>query len=440
MVPEVDLVDNDLRNHRNNRDSFYQAIPHFWANLYGMEYALYDIKKVPLNFIEKLKEASECVSRIFWKTNRLLSQLDTKVLHQLGFPSEIVPFISSVDMNESCVIGRLDFAVNEGQIKLLEFNSDTPTFIKETFHINHRVCKHFDCKDPNQGEEEKLRKAIRSAVSNAWRRLGKETPPKIVFTSHGGHEEDHWTSKYLMELYELPSEFVALEDLSVLQHPIIQNGTLIQEEGVYTPRGEKIDILYRQTYPLEHLIEDRDPHSDTPVGEILLRFVQQKKIAIINPVSAFLMQSKAVQALIWGLHEEKNSFFTEREHQWIEEYFLPTYLDPDPFLEKQTAFVKKPSFGREGDTVEIWNQQGEKWMEDENKTYSDSLPIYQKFIPLENQKIRTIEGEKKAKVMYGCFLLDGIPSSIGVRAGGQITDNASYYLPICIDEGMEEDQ
>lgn len=52
-----------------------------------------------------------------------------------------------------------------------------------------------------------------------------------------------------------------------------------------------------------------------------------------------------------GLAEEE-AFYTNEEQQWIKEYMLPTYLEPDLFLGKG-SFVQKPSFGREGDTITI---------------------------------------------------------------------------------------
>ncbi|HWO76757.1 MAG TPA: glutathionylspermidine synthase family protein [Bacillus sp. (in: firmicutes)] len=417
----------DKSAHQIDRDLFYKKIPHFWYDLYGTEYALYDIKRVSSSFIKEVRHAAECVGNIFWKTNQLVSQLDDKVLEQLGFPNKLIPYLKTPSLDEQCVIGRLDFAVSNNQIKLLEFNADTPTFIKETFYINELICNHFQCKNPNHAEEEKLQKAIRRAIALAWRNLGRSGDPKVVFTSHGDHEEDLWTTKYLMELSGIAAEYVSLEDLLILEHSSLKDG---REEGIYTPEGERIDVLYRQTYPLEHLIEDRDPESGTPVGTIFLAFIKQKKLAMINPISAFLMQSKAIQALIWGLHSRNHPFYSSQEHDIINTYFLPTYLDPDPFQAKGEAYVKKPSFGREGDTVEIWNQHGEKWMEDNNKTYDDSLPVYQKFVPLMDSIVQTIQGKKPVKIMFGCFLVNGKPSSIGIRAGGQITDNASYYLPI----------
>ncbi len=92
--------------------------------------------------------------------------------------------------------------------------------------------------------------------------------------------------------------------------------------------------------------------------------------------------------------------------------------------------LKKPAFGREGDTVEIFSQTGRKIEEDIHKTYRDELPVYQQFIELPETTIQTEQGPKRAHYMYGSFYINGKASAIGIRAGGKITDNSSYFLPI----------
>ena len=147
---------------------------------------------------------------------------------------------------------------------------------------------------------------------------------------------------------------MSLSQLRLVSEPVIENGKIVVERGLYDDKGEKIDVLYRQTYPIEHLIHDEDPVTKEKVGQLLMKLVEEKELAVINPPSAFLLQSKAIMALIWGLHEEQHPFYTEEEQHWIHTYFLPTYLEADWFQQQGILYVKKPAFGREGDTVEIY--------------------------------------------------------------------------------------
>jgi glutathionylspermidine synthase len=427
-----------MNTHRENRQQFYRALDGFWHDLYGTEYALWDVKPVTRDEAFRIREAAGCIGRIFDKTAPLLRQLDDGTLLQLGFPQESLRFIRLSPLSVESVIARLDLVVAGGDIKLLELNADTPTFIKETFFINGKVCEAFGLDDLNEACEQALAEAVQQAVQSAFQSLGKQKVPNIVFASHGDHEEDRLTTMYLQKLYGRHSQYMSLDQLRLVNEPVVENGKAVAERGLYDQNGQKIDVLYRQTYPIEHLVNDEEPHTKEKVGQWLMQLVEEKELAVLNPPSAFLLQSKAVMALIWGLHEEKHPFYTEEEHSWIHTYFLPTYLDEEIFVKQGIDYVKKPSFGREGDTVEIYEATGRKIDEDVHKTYEEALPVYQQFIELPETAVVTEHGEKNVRYMYGCFYVNGRASAIGIRAGRQITDNESYFLPAGMDKEEEQ--
>ncbi|WP_243290882.1 glutathionylspermidine synthase family protein [Bacillus sp. FJAT-47783] len=407
----------DRHSFRQKRIETYRQIDQFWPDLYDSEYALLDIILFNEKEIEEIRLATNRVAHIFHKTAKLLRKADDETLMMLDIPREMLPFIRHRFLPVETVIARCDFVQTKSGYKLLELNADTPTFIKEVFHVNEYLTDYFHAKNPNVGVEKHLALAVRKAIIESAIKLNKEEP-YIVFTSHHDHEEDKFTSLYLLEISGLDATYVPLQQLNI-----------VSGEGLYDQKGRKIDILYRQTYPLEHLILDEDPITKEKVGIQLLELVTNHQLAMINPISAFLLQSKAVQAVIWGLFEQHHPYFTEEEHQWIYTYFLPTYLDDNFFTEKGIPYVKKPSFGREGDTVEIYLNDGTV-MEDPNKTYKDSIPVFQQYVELPTYEIETIEGKKRSNYLIGSFLINGEASGIGVRAGGPITDNGAYYLPI----------
>ncbi len=113
---------------------------------------------------------------------------------------------------------------------------------------------------------------------------------------------------------------------------------------------------------------------------------------------------------------------------------LPTYLEPDEFLGKD-AFVQKPSFGREGDTVTIRDKDMKIMTQNTYQTYKKELPVFQKYIELPVVSLETAKGKEDLSYVFGSFLIAGKPSSIGIRAGEKITGNESYYLPIGIKKG-----
>ncbi|CCQ92299.1 Glutathionylspermidine synthase [[Clostridium] ultunense Esp] len=400
---------------KEKRESFYRQIPNYWPDLYGNEYSLYDIREIAAEEVEEIREASRKIGRIFFKMGRLLRRVPDETLSGMGYPEMLYPYLRENFFSVDSVIARLDLVKAGGDFKCLELNADTPTFIKETHWINGLVCKEFGLQDPNREEEGRVRSAVTQAILEAMRSIKK---PYIVFTAHEESIEDRETTRYLQRLIPLPSRFIPLHRLEI-----------IRGIGLFDPEGRKIDLLYRQTYPLEHLISDQGENGEE-IGRWMMDLVLERKLVLINPPSAFLLQNKAVLAAIWGLHEEKNPFFTEEEHEWIKRHFLPTYLEPDHFLREKKSYVKKPAFGREGDTVEIYNGEGALESEDSHKSYREYLPVYQEYVSLPKVHFCTIEGEKEGHLLIGCFLIQGEPGAIGLRVGNRITDNLSYFLPI----------
>lgn len=401
------------------REAYYSKFPAFWSNLYGQEYALYSVYNIESEEAMNIRNVTNRVGHIFSKMAKLLRGLEEETLLELGYPKETIPFLSMKEMEAESVISRVDLVKTIDTYKVLEINSDTPTFIKELFQMNGEVCREFDRVDPNGQKAERLGRSIKNAIFESYQVLGKKEFPNIVFTSHEENFEDKQTVLYLRDICTLPSQYVPLHKL-----------TIIEGEALLDDEGRKIDVLYRQTFPIESLIMDKDQETGANVGLQLLELVRLKKLAIINPMSAFLLQSKAVQAIIWGLHEQHSDYFTQEEHEWIGEYFLPTYLEPTPFLAAGKKYVKKPTFGREGDSVKIYTPSGEKIDEDPNNSYIDYVQVYQEYVDLPEISFQTENGIKNGHMMIGSFLVNEQASAFGYRLGKQIIDNLSYFMPV----------
>lgn len=407
-----------MSTYAKDRSQFYSKFPVFWSNLYGGEYSLYHVFTITEQTQTLLKEATERMGRVFFKTAVLLRSLQDNQLLELGFPAASLPFLRMKNLFPESVISRFDFAVTRKGVKMLEFNSDTPTFIVECFKINGEVCTELGYRDPNQNQERLLSSGITKAVLESSK--GHETP-NVVFTAHSDHIEDWNTTVYLSQLCKVKNQTLPMSKLR------------ITDEALLDANGVPIDVLYRQTYPLEHLLEDRDPNTRDLVGIELLQLAKKGKISIINPVSAFLLQPKSIQCLIWGL-AEKEGYYTKEEQEWIKTYMLPTYLEADTFA-GNAAYVQKPSFGREGDTITIWDSQTHIDVQNSFQTYKNELPIYQSYVPLPVISLETEKGIEELSYVFGSFLIAGKPSSIGIRAGEKITGNESYFLPVGIKEG-----
>jgi glutathionylspermidine synthase len=398
-----------------NRKKFYSTIPEFWSDLYGGEYSLYHSHIITSEDVEEIRFATEKLGQLFFKTAKLLRKMSDEVLSDLGFPKESISFLRFKSISPETIISRFDFVKKENQIKMLEFNSDTPTFIKECFYVNGLVAKHFKHIDPNASELNILKNTVMKAIIESIKTLNLNHVPNVVFTAHEDHLEDWYTCKLLSDLIPFPNKLVPLNNLQ------------LRHDNLVDPDGVPIDVLYRQTYPIEYLIEDCDDTGEK-IGLQLLELVQLKKLALINPISAFLLQSKAIQAFIWGLKDDRN-FFNKDDVVIIEKYMLPTFLENEPFLDSN-RYVEKPVFGREGDTVIIYDQYGKKMIENPHQTYKKELQIFQEYIELPTIDVVTEKGQEQLSYLYGSFLLAGRASAIGIRAGGKITANESYFLPV----------
>ena len=410
-----------MNSYHEKRKQFFGNIDDFWPDLYGEEYALFDLYKTDRAVIEKIRQSTKRIGAIFFKTAKLFRHAPDEILLEMGFPKESLSFLRIPPAKAESVIARLDLVQSGSTFKCLELNADTPTFIKEVYDINASVCQEFQLENPNQGLEELLSHAIRENILAL--KSSSEQSFNIVFTAHEENIEDRNTALYLKKLSNLPARFIPLHKLQI-----------VKGKGLFDEDGHRIDVLYRQTFPIENLLVDVDA-SGQPIGLWLLELVELGKVAILNPPSAFLLQNKSVQAVIWGLHVQNDAFFTQEEHEWIAEHFLPTFLEPDPFLQNACAYVKKPIFGREGDTVQIYDGKGRLKLEDTYKSYQDYLPIYQQYIELPKVPFSSEKGRCLGHLIFGSFLIDEQAGAVGCRVGDPITNNLSYYLPIGMEKG-----
>lgn len=395
---------------KEERQQFYASMERFWPNLYGEEYALYDVYELTKKQITAIQLATERAGQIFFKTAQLLRNVDDETLLEMGYPAETLAFLRLKTTNTETVIARFDFIEHNGIYKCIELNADTPTFIKELFFVNERICHHFNKSNPNTQMEERLKRVVQANIPQQ---------AHVVFTAHDAHIEDYYTALYLMQFVP-GAKFTPLNQLQ------IRRGV-----GLYDENSQRIDVLYRQTFPIENALQDVDA-AGNPIGRWLLELVEQQLVTIINPPSAFLLQNKAVQAIIWGLYEERHAFFTAQEHEWIATYFLPTYLDEGILRSKGIPYVKKPVFGREGDTVEIYNAKGQLQIADCHTSYKQYTNIYQQYISQPKATFQSEKGVQTGEVLIGSFLLNGRAGAVGVRVGGMITDNLSYYWPVVV--------
>ncbi|MGE7023407.1 glutathionylspermidine synthase family protein [Solibacillus cecembensis] len=417
-----------LSANTEQRTAFYSQYPHFFANVDQLEYALYDIMPMTQEKIDEIYDATNILWRIFQKVAKQFKHLSAEQLVMLGIREEMIPFFSLDYLPQQSVLARFDFiCTEEGAIKAIELNGDTPFLITETFEMNQFLCDEFGYENTNRADV--LIKSLSQALFASIQYLNKPTsaPIKVVITGKEAQEdfEENAHVQYIQKHLPFEIEYVPIKQLI-----IYEENTATIERGLYTPNMERIDILYRPAHPLEFLIDDvSDDGELTRIGIALLELVRDKQLAIINSPAAYVLQSKILLWLIWERRGEP-LLFTAEERAAIEKYMLPTYMSAEPFVSKGVGYVKKPVFSREGNTIEIHKANGEKQATSQFAHYTDNLYIYQHYIEMPSINITLKDGKHSKKWLIGSFVADGRACGLACRVGNDITEWDSHWLAV----------
>jgi glutathionylspermidine synthase len=424
---EYDASASDLLSYKIRRERFYLDCLSLWPGTLLDCNDLLDAYALPSREIAAITQAAAAIDRIYQRTAKLLRTVPDDVLLQMGLSPETVN-ISRLQIPgmPNTVIGRLDFVKTADGYRMLEFNADNPGLLIETFPINAKVCKESGKIDPNQQGEAALIEALQEAISAGLAYVGKTRGKRanMVFTCRSTYLRDLDITQYLMGLIDLPGgiqkQYVPIEFLRA------------DEQGLYDPNGNQIDVLYR-FHPLQFFCGSmfRNHGDDTAGmydGALLYDLVLKHKLAIINPPSALMIENKAVQAVIWGLSETE-SYFTPQERCLIQQHFLPTYMDP-VFCDE--PYVVKPVYGSEGDTVTIIDPKKGDLFRTNTSTYLDQPMVYQKYEELPRVELMTEHGMQSLSLLTSCFLINGEPVGITVRAGEAVTDYSWRSVPVCV--------
>jgi glutathionylspermidine synthase len=424
-------MDALLCRYRNERRKFYARHGARWPGTLADEFDI--LAPCPLSRAEadEILNATASLARIYDRAAQLLRRVSDQALLEMGVPRYLLPAVRcAIPGMTDCVVGRFDLARTEHGYKLLEFNADVAGLLVEAFSINREVCRDAGNEDPNESGERDLVYALTKAVQAGLKYVGKKETDQanVVVTSCGRCIRDVALAQYLCRLLEaFPARYSPIESLS------------IDAEGLYDPRGNRIDVLYR-AFPLRfirnEIFHPRETPMDPQMGGLVLRFVERQQLAIINPPFSFLLENKALQAVIWNLFES-GQYFAEDESQLISRFMLPTYLDPPS---DNTAYVVKPAYGAEGDTVKVMSHGGRVLYQSSCATHDDGFMVYQKHVDLMPSEMMTEYGPRTLHVVTSAFVLAGKPSGICMRAGSAITDDSAWVLPVCIskEDGTSE--
>ncbi|NOW07288.1 glutathionylspermidine synthase family protein [Clostridium beijerinckii] len=323
----------------------------------------------------------------------------------LGIPEELYKLVSNSCTISLCALGRIDFAIdNDGNLKILEFNSETPAGLVEAIGLNSIIKEKLNIQYQNPNVN--LKEHIKKSFFNILEELKKIKKVKNIAVVTSWYYEDIYTSnliaEILKELNEYSVIFGNIYDLKVNNNKIY----------LY---GNEIDAIYRH-YPLDWFsYEDEmkkliDPLSS---GQYL-----------INPGHTLITQSKALFAVIYELVRKK--FFSRDDEEFVLKYIPYTCLEPDNVL--SFDYVTKPYLSREGAGVMLSYDEMSKELDD--IVFQDRINIK----PLYSNIYSTMKEESKYLFpVIGTYITGDIPSGVFTRMGDFITDKNAMCVATYID-------
>ena len=311
--------------------------------------------------------------------------MDHNLYQQFGIPEYIIPLIEkSWTEDHPAIYGRFDFSYKNGDIKLLEFNADTPTSLYEAGIVQWFWLQDFDkSKDQFNSIHEKL--------IAYWRYLKQYLyDDTLYFTCLKETLEDLTNTEYMRDCAMqggLETELIFIDDIG-----------WDASRKVFVDMKEKDIKNIFKLYPWEWMLKD-------DFGKNIA--ADKNKSLWVEPAWKMILSNKAILPILWQLYPQCP-------------YILPAYFEAD----RLTDYVKKPILSREGANIDII--QNNVSIEKTEGEYGKEGFIYQQLCSLPE-----FNGNH---AVIGSWVIGQQPAGMGIRESTSlITNNTSRFVPHLID-------
>lgn len=307
--------------------------------------------------------------------------MDNKLYNKFGIPEWIVPQIEkSWAEDHPAIYGRFDLCYKNGELKMLEFNADTPTSLYEAGIVQWFWLKDFDAdKDQFNSVHEKL--------IAYWKYLKNYLQPGTLhFTCLKETLEDLTNVEYMRDCAiqaGLETKLVFIDDL----------GWDEESKQFLDLEGLPIKNIFK-LYPWEWLMTD----------EFGKHIPEDSNRALwIEPAWKMILSNKAILPILWELYPDCP-------------YLLPAYFEEG----KLTNYVKKPILSREGANIDMVMKNIS--LQKTEGVYGAEGFIYQELFTLPNFSDHY--------PVIGSWVIGQEPAGMGIReANTLVTDNLSRFVP-----------
>ncbi|RYX83536.1 glutathionylspermidine synthase family protein [bacterium] len=340
---------------------------HFWNESVCYSFSLTEIERLEVAVDDLNKMCLKAVEHV----------ITQRRLDQFGIPMTYWPFIERAWENEERTIyGRFDLWYDGSDIKLLEFNADTPTSLVEAAVAQWQWLQ-------DVFPEGDQFNSIHERLVEAWGPVKSELGDKrVYFTSLDDGGEDFMTANYLRDTAHqagIDTEYIAIENIG--WH---------ERRRVFTDLKERpIEAIFK-LYPWEWLWKEAfGAHIPTAPT----RWFESPWKAILS--------SKAILPVLWELYPDHPLLLRAAFSPWGDTY------------------AQKPLWGREGANTRL--VRGGKEVASNDGPYPG---------PFVYQELRELPDFDGAHPVCGAWLVNGWACGLGIREDARlITSNGSQFVP-----------
>lgn len=322
--------------------------------------------------------------------------IDNNLYHEVGIPFNLIDLVRESWENEVHwhLYGRFDLAggLDGKQIKLIEFNADTPTAVFETAIIQWAMLKF------NKMDEASQFNDLYAALVENFKRLvvlGGDTSEfsryyegwRILFSSISGSIEDENTTRLLQS--------AASEAGFTTDFAYVHEVEFSDENGIF--KGDENFEYWFKLIPWEDIAVQ-----EGELALILKNIIKNQKAIVLNPAYTLIFQSKGILKILWDLYPNH-----------------PLLLEASDKPLAGKKCVKKPIFGREGANVSVIEADGTTSAHKDGE-YGANRAVYQEFYEFN----KDAQGNNYQAGVF--FAYEGC--ALGYRRGGEIIDNYSKFV------------
>lgn len=336
-----------------------------------------------LSEVEQIEKASNELWEMCLEAVQTI--VDRQWYNLFQIPTWAIPLLEQTwEEDWPSIYGRFDFVYKAGQLKLLEFNADTPTSLFEA-----AIVQWFWLQDAHPEADQF--NSIHEKLIAYWKVLKPYLrPDTLQFAAVRDNIEDFTTVQYLRDCAVqagIPTDFLYMDEI-----------------GWDEERLLFVDLEHRpiqnifKLYPYEWMLGEE-------FGRLL---PQDSKFGFwIEPLWKMILSNKALLPVLWELYPN---------HPYLlESYFEPRHL---------TDYAKKPILSREGANIQLI--KGAEILEETDGEYGEEGYIYQALFELPDY-----EGHYP---VIGSWIIGQEAAGIGIReANNLITDNKSRFVPHLIE-------